>query len=35
MLVFFTVQPLDPAESLRELHYTQLRRKQQILQEDE
>jgi hypothetical protein len=30
-LVFFTVQPLDPADSLREFYYTQLPGKQQIL----
>jgi hypothetical protein len=32
MLVFFTVQPLNLADSLRELHYTQSLGKQQILQ---
>jgi hypothetical protein len=28
---FFTVQPLDPADSQRELHYTQLQGKHQLL----
>jgi hypothetical protein len=30
-LVLFTIQPLDLADSLRELHYTQSPGKQQIL----